>query len=245
MVPTHKKSCRILIVEDEVTIAQLISMQLIQIEIDYSPVVIDKVTSSEQALENFKQFNYDLVLVDWMLPQLQGPDFIRLIKKQNPNCMALMLTAKSSPEDIIFGLEAGADDYMSKPFDMKVLLARVRNLLRRHFFTLAGQSRVQDQPLEVFELGELKLDTSRFEVFINSEQIHLTPSEFKLLELLVKSQGRVMSRDQLIDQIQGEDVTVTGRTIDTHIFALRKKLLQWADHIETIRGVGYRVNYTI
>ena len=158
-----------------------------------------------------------------------------------------MVTAKSDSDSIVQALDVGVDDYVSKPFDPAVLIARIKNLLKRsEQIQQLTRFKIENQlgSDEVIELNGLKIDYGRVEISLNGNLIHLTPSEFKLIGYLLKSQGRVLSRDQLIDLIQGEDVSVTGRTIDTHIFALRKKLNDWADHIETIRGVGYRVNYS-
>lgn len=227
---------QILIIEDEPAIAELIALTIKECD-----AIIEKTFSAEQALFLLQNKTYDLILADWMLPGLQGIDLVTAVKVKNSDQLVLMITAKADPDSIVHGLEAGADDYVSKPFDPRILVARVKNLLRRKLQTptqVLGST-------EVFELDGLRFDHGRVEVTLKQNLIHLTPSEFKLLGFLLKSQGRVLTRDQLIDLIQGEDVTVTGRTIDTHVFALRKKLLDWAEHIETIRGVGYRVNYSI
>jgi two-component system, OmpR family, phosphate regulon response regulator PhoB len=239
MGPIKDKSqkAQLLIIEDEPAIAELISLTLKEFDLQ-----IEKTFSAEQAQFLLQNKNYDLILADWMLPGLQGIDLVSTIKNKNPEQLILMITAKADADSIVRGLESGADDYVTKPFDPRILSARVKNLLRRK------QTESQNAILgstEVYELGGLRFDYGRVEVTLKQNSIHLTPSEFKLLGYLLKSQGRVLTRDQLIDLIQGEDVSVTGRTIDTHVFALRKKLGEWAEHIETIRGVGYRVNYTV
>lgn len=233
----EQTKAQILIIEDEPAIAELVALTIRDVDAN-----IEKTFSAEQAIFLLQNKSYDLILADWMLPGLQGIDLVQAVKNKNPEQLILMITAKADPDSIVLGLEAGADDYVSKPFEPRVLLARVKNLLRRK--KTEAQSQVLGST-EVFELDGLKFDYGRVEVTLSQNLIHLTPSEFKLLGFLLKSQGRVLTRDQLIDLIQGEDVSVTGRTIDTHIFALRKKLLEWAEHIETIRGVGYRVNYSI
>lgn len=237
MEPTKEKT-QILIIEDEPAIAELIALTLREFDAH-----IEKTFSAEQAIFLLQNKSYDLILADWMLPGLQGIDLVSAVKSKNRDQLMLMITAKADADSIVRGLEAGADDYVTKPFDPRVLVARVKNLLRRKQ-TTETQTQVLGST-EVIELDGLKYDFGRVEVTFKQNSIHLTPSEFKLLGFLLKSQGRVLTRDQLIDLIQGEDVTVTGRTIDTHVFALRKKLLDWAEHIETIRGVGYRVNYSV
>ncbi len=231
MVPT-----KILIIEDEQSIADLIEMSLKSLNTE-----IDKVASAEQAQFLIQNKKYDLAIVDWMLPEEQGPDLIHRLKKDYPDLLFLMVTAKADVESIVEGLSRGADDYLTKPFDHRVLVARVKNLLQRVHYR---QEVVAQANEDIIDFNGLKIDFLRVQVAVRGESIHLTPSEFKLLGHLLKSQGRVLSRDQLVNLIQGEDVTVTGRTIDTHVFALRKKLGDWADAIETIRGIGYRVNYT-
>ena len=231
MVPT-----KILIIEDEQTIADLIQMSLKSLNAE-----IDKVTSAEQAEFLIQNKKYDLAIVDWMLPQEQGPDLIQRLKKDYADLLFLMVTAKADVESIVEGLSRGADDYLTKPFDHRILVARVKNLLQRVQYRQQVSAQAHE---DIIDFNGLKIDFLRVQVAVHGESIHLTPSEFKLLGHLLKSQGRVLSRDQLVNLIQGEDVTVTGRTIDTHVFALRKKLGDWADAIETIRGIGYRVNYT-
>jgi two-component system phosphate regulon response regulator PhoB len=160
-----------------------------------------------------------------------------------------MLTAKSEPQDIVEGLDAGADDYLPKPFESSVLIARVRALSRRlklpdssaALTSPVGTKAVSKMVFETIRLGELSLYPETYEVKCGQDPILLTPSEFKLLMALAKSQGRVLTRDSLISQVQGDGVSVVGRTVDTHVFGLRKKLGACADVIETVRGVGYRV----
>ena len=233
----------ILIVEDEPQIADLIELTLRPLQINCK-----KVSTAESAEEKMGQEAYSLILIDWMLPQKQGIDFLTDLN-QNPafkKTQKMMITAKGDSDSIVKALESGADDYVVKPFVPDVLLARVKNLLRRHQLI---NEKIDFADQDRIELFGLTLDFGKVDVKLKMEGqpeqlIHLTPSEFKLLGFLLKSRGKVLSRDQLIDLIQGHDVTVTGRTIDTHVFALRKKLGAWSDYIETIRGVGYRVHYS-
>lgn len=216
------------VVEDEFEIRELMALHLSR-----QGYTVTESGSSEDALDKMKNQKFDLLILDWMLPGMSGVEFLDRLKTMKVNPRVLMVTAKSEPQDIVFGLEKGADDYLTKPFDPSVFLARVKVLLRRE----GGQAASGPQH---FEWGGLKLNFDAYEVFLDGQQLHLTPSEYKLLATLVQSQGRVLTRDQLIERVQGEGISVTGRTVDTHIFGLRKKLGAWADHIDTIRGIGYR-----
>lgn len=220
-----------IIVEDEVAIANLLKIHLTDAGFE-----ADVFHDAETAFLNLQKKNYDLCLVDWMLPGIQGIDFLKRVRNQNQNIKMMMVTAKADAESIVQGLEAGADDYLPKPFDARVLTARVRNLMRRHQFDKQAPASVDQVTIDA-----MTIHFTKHFVKYNGADIHLTPSEFKLLASLFKAQGQVLTREKLIDLIQGEDVSVTGRTIDTHVFALRKKMGAWSAHIETIRGVGYRV----
>lgn len=220
-------SLKVHVVEDEFEIRELMALHLSR----QGYQVIES-GSSEEAMDKMKTQKFDLLILDWMLPGMSGVEFLDRLKTMKVNPRVLMVTAKSEPQDIVFGLEKGADDYLTKPFDPSVFLARVKVLLRRE-----GQAQTGPQH---FEWGGLKLNFDAYEVSLDGQQLHLTPSEYKLLATLVQTQGRVLTRDQLIERVQGEGISVTGRTVDTHIFGLRKKLGAWADHIDTIRGIGYR-----
>ena len=220
-------SLRVHVVEDEFEIRELMALHLSR-----QGYHVTESGSSEEAMDKMKSHKFDLLILDWMLPGMSGVDFLDRLKTLKLNPRVLMVTAKSEPQDIVFGLEKGADDYLTKPFDPSVFLARVKVLLRR-------ESQAQSNP-QHFEWGGLKLNFDAYEVYLDGQQLHLTPSEYKLLATLVQTQGRVLTRDQLIERVQGEGISVTGRTVDTHIFGLRKKLGAWADHIDTIRGIGYR-----
>lgn len=182
----------------------------------------------------------DLIVLDWMLPQFSGIELLKqlpaLRTAHGHKVPVLMVTAKAEPENIVQGLEAGADDYITKPFEPSIFVARVKALLRR------GQTPSQPATSkEIIHMGELSVNMATYEVKCGAELIHLTPSEFKILSTMATNQGRVLTRDQLIEVVQGEGISVTGRTVDTHVFGMRKKLGECADWIETIRGVGYRV----
>ena len=221
----------ILIVEDEEPLTTLLRYNL-----EAEGYEVDAVARGDDADTRLKETAPDLIVLDWMLPGLSGVDIIEKIKTQNRNAAVLMVTAKTEAQDIVTGLEKGADDYMTKPFNPSIFVARVKALLRRSQIGSAP-TKPEDEVL----ISGLRVNFKTYEISYNSEPLHLTPSEFKLLGALVQNQGVVLTREQLIENIQGEGINVVGRTIDTHVFGLRKKLGEWGDRIETIRGVGYRV----
>lgn len=225
---------RILVVEDEVEIRELIALHLKR-----EGHRVDAVASAEEASDLMTSARYDLLALDWMLPGASGVEIARSVRRdQGHDPAILMVTARTEANDIVEGLEAGADDYLAKPFEPSVLVARVRALLRRN---RRGTGDEPVTPTSRICLGELVIDPETYEVKCRDQAISLTPSEFKLLLALADSSGRVLTRDSLISQVQGEGVSVVGRTVDTHVFGLRKKLGSCADVIETVRGVGYRV----
>lgn len=222
----------ILVVEDEQEIRELIALHLLR-----QGYRVTECSSAEEGLNELsRNNNYQLFILDWMLPGLSGVDIVEKIKAKNSQSSVLMVTAKSEPSDIVAGLEKGADDYVTKPFNPAVLIARVKALLRR-----GRQNATPGQDESEVQVAGLRMNFKLYEISYNGEPLHLTPSEFKLLGALVQNQGCVLTREQLIENIQGEGINVVGRTIDTHVFGLRKKLGGWGDNIETIRGIGYRV----
>jgi len=229
---TLEASAQILVVEDESEIRELISLLLLR-----QGHRVDQCGSVSEALSALEKGTYDLMVLDWKLPHLSGLELLKCLPAQRAAKMpVLMVTAKSEPQDIVQGLEAGADDYITKPFEPAIFSARVRALLRRlngAMNSSAGQ--------DVIRMDQLSINLATYEVSCSGEPIHLTPSEFKILSHLAAHRGRVLTRDQLIEVVQGEGISVTGRTVDTHVFGLRKKIAGCSDLIETIRGVGYRV----
>jgi DNA-binding response OmpR family regulator len=226
-------SSKVLIVEDEKEIADLMALHLKR---DGHEITVTE--NGEEALRLMEKESFQLLILDWMLPGVSGLDLCKKIRNDQSTAAAqvpvLMVTARAHPSDIVVGLEVGADDYLTKPFDLPVFLARVRALLRR-------ASPQQEASARSFEVGELALDLESYQVTCGKKELQLTPSEFKLLVALVRNRGRVLTRERLIDLVQGEGVTVVDRAIDTHVFGLRKKMGKCADIIETIRGVGYRI----
>jgi len=217
---------RVLVVEDEADIRGLMVMHLERE--GYEPVGVD---DGEKARSRLKDGKFDLVVLDWMLPGTSGLEICKGLQRRVP---VLMVTAKADPSDVVIGLELGADDYVTKPFEIPVFLARVRALLRRARETVPTKA-------EDHRVGELRLNGAEHRVWCGKAEIKLTASEFKLLQALLEHRGRVLARKALIEQVQGHGINVTDRTIDTHVFGLRKKLGECSDLIETIRGVGYRI----
>jgi two-component system phosphate regulon response regulator PhoB len=197
-------------------------------------IEVEKCATGDEAKDKILQNFYHLYLVDWMLPGISGIELIKQIKKldiKNEKAI-IMITALSQPENVVTGLDAGADDYLSKPFDLNVLKARIRAQLRRI------ENKVQ--PSEEIIFRNLKVNLQKCQVLVDGVEVHLTATEFKILALLGSTPGHVFTREQLITQILGEQVFVTNRTIDTHVAGLRKKIGSAEEAIETIRGVGYR-----
>ncbi len=223
---------RILVVEDESDV-----LELIRLHLNRKNYEVIACGDGGVALERLRNEKYDLAVLDWMLPGVSGIELCKLINRRMP---VLMVTAKAESADVIAGLEAGADDYVTKPFEIPVLLARVAALLRR---AKAGAATIESAASDRLKFGEFTIDTGRHEVMGPEGSVQLTPSEFKLLVALVGAQGKVLSRQRLIEMVQGNGVVVVDRTVDTHVFGLRKKLGQTGDLIETIRGVGYRVRH--
>ncbi len=235
----HQKK-RLLVVEDESEIRQLILLHLRREGFE-----VDEVASGERVQDMLQANTYNLVILDWMLPGASGLEITRWMRSHEKTLRTpiLFVTAKVEPEHIAAGLDAGADDYLTKPFDTLVLMARVNALLRRQEWLALTSEKSSEAKSSKLKVAEVVLDLESIEAFVGAQKIDLTRSEFRLLECLMENQGKVLSRERLIEQIQGEGVNVVGRTVDTHIFGLRKKLGVWSDLIETIRGVGYRVKY--
>lgn len=224
---------RIMIVEDEETIQELLKYNL-QREGFQVPVCCD---NGEDALENAVTYQPDLILLDLMLPGINGLSVCRKLKSEDAtrNIPIIMLTAKSEESDIVIGLELGADDYLTKPFSPKVLIARIRAVLRR----IAALEEVPEEEKELLR-GPLRMNASRRSATLNGELLDLTCSEFNILYHLAKRPGWVFTRNQIVNAIRGDDYPVTERAIDVQIVGLRKKLGDSGHLIDTVRGIGYR-----
>lgn len=221
---------RVLVVDDEEDI-----MELVHYTLTRAGHVVTGVTSGEEALRAARAAAHDLVVLDLMLPGVDGLEVCRLLRRdpRTKEIPIVMLTARGEETDIVKGLELGADDYVTKPFSPKVLVARIRAVLRRRGVEEADEG-------QRVERAGIVIDPRRHEVKVGGRLVNLTHTEFKLLHLLVRRPGWVFTRQQIIDAVQGEDVAVTPRSVDVHVVALRRKLEGSGDSIETVRGVGYR-----
>ena len=216
---------RILVVEDEVKIAKSLEKGL-----QAEGYVVDVAYDGDMAETMADASSYDLVLLDWMIPgKHDGPGLVQLWREQKQQAPILMLTARTSIGDRVVGLDAGADDYLPKPFSFDELLARVRALLRRPKAHTGA----------VLEAAGLSLDTVAKTVLIGDQPIHLTTKEFKLLEYLMTHKGEVLSKDQLLDHVWADEERVQHNTVETFVANLRKKIGDAA--IQTVRGYGYKV----
>lgn len=224
----------ILIVEDEKDIAKMIEYNLKKE--GYKTIIA---SDGEDAIDAAISKLPDLILLDLMLPGIGGLDVCKELRAERKTALipVIMLTAKSQEADKVIGLELGADDYVTKPFSPRELIARIKAVLRR------GQEK-ESQP-EVIKMGGLVLNLSKIEVTVKDRPIELTSKEFELLRTLVKARGRVLSRDYLLDNIWGFDhaIEIQTRTVDVHIRTLRKKLKTEAKRIITVKNYGYRFEY--
>lgn len=223
---------RVLVVEDEEALATLLEYNLKKENFDATVA-----TDGEEALIKIDESQPDIVILDWMLPNLSGIEVCRQIRArpETKNLPVIMLTARSEEADRIRGLEIGADDYITKPFSTNELIARVRAVLRR-----IRPGLVQDEVTH----GDIKVDRTAHRVWRDGKEIHLGPTEFRLLDHLIQHPGRVFSREQLLNAVWGSDVFVEVRTVDVHIGRLRKALNKYnqGDPIRTVRSAGYALD---
>lgn len=221
---------RILLIEDDEDIQELVAFHL-----GKEGYSVQTVASGEAAMEAAKKSTPDLILLDLMLPGIDGLQVCRNFRSEQKtrHIPIVMLTAKGEETDIVTGLEVGADDYITKPFSPKVLVARIRNILRRKSRDVVDDS----SPIQVHDLV---IHPGRHEVLLKGKRIDLTFTEFRVLQFLARRPGWVYTRQQIVDAVRGEDYAVTDRSVDVQIVGLRRKLGPAGEYIETVRGVGYR-----
>ncbi|HBG78561.1 MAG TPA: DNA-binding response regulator [Phycisphaerales bacterium] len=220
---------KILIVDDEEDV-----LELVRYNLDKNGYKVETAATGEQALAKAGAKLPDLIILDLMLPGIDGLDVCKKLKNdtKTQNIPVIMLTAKGEETDIVTGLELGADDYVTKPFSPKVLVARIRRVLQRPI--------ARDLEKASVKIHQMAIDPSRRQVLIKNKPVELTFTEFNILYTLAKRPGIVFTRYQIVDSIHGEDYLVTDRAIDVQIVSLRKKLGEYEKYIETVRGVGYR-----
>lgn len=221
---------KILVVDDEEDIIELVSYNLTR-----EGYHVKGAVSGEAALKIIQSEPFDLIVLDLMLPGIDGLSVAKSIKNNSRThkIPIVMLTAKGEEADIVTGLELGADDYITKPFSPRVLIARVRAVIRR----------VSEEPQNdaaVLRIHELEIDPDRRSVLAGGKPIELTFTEFQVLSILARRPGWVFTRTQIVDAVRGSDYPVTDRSVDVQIVGLRKKLESFGKYIETVRGVGYR-----
>jgi two-component system alkaline phosphatase synthesis response regulator PhoP len=221
-------SDKIVIIEDDPDICEILKFNLEQ-----SGYEANIYYDGNKGYEAINQAPPDLILLDLMLPGINGLEIARKVRFEDrtKHIPIIMITARSEEFDVLHGLEQGADDYITKPFRPREVIARIKALLRRH-------KRDEDQ---IYQIGELSINFSRHEVSAGNKNIDLTPKEFSMLKALILAKGRVLSRDQLLDQVWGYDYYGEVRTVDVHVRRLRQKLDNLADVIETVKGFGYRI----
>ncbi len=226
----------ILIVEDDEDIQQLVSFNLLK-----AGFHVTCADDGEEGLAQIAENDFDCLILDLMLPGMSGYEVCRTIREneEKSKLPIVMLTAKGEEDDIVTGLESGGDDYITKPFSPKVLVARIKSVLRRGQGddSLARDGETGD---EVIHYDDLVIDLGHHEVRLGMDIINLTVTEFNVLRLLAARPGWVFSRQAIIDSVRGYDYSVTPRAIDVQVFGLRKKLGEAGKRIETVRGIGYR-----
>ncbi|HEV56338.1 MAG TPA: response regulator [Phycisphaerales bacterium] len=223
----------ILVVEDEEDV-----LELLRYNLDKNGFAVETATSGEEAMDKARRMHPDLILLDIMLPGLDGLDVCKVLKRHadTERIPIVMVTAKGDEADIVAGLEVGADDYITKPFSPRVLVARVKAVLRRP----ARSAPPADAEARVVRAHGVEIDPNRHRVTIKGKPVDLTSTEFRLLHFLASRPGWVFTRYQIVDAVHGQDYPVTDRSVDVQIVGLRKKLGTAGKLIETVRGVGYR-----
>ena len=223
---------KIFIIEDEPSI-----IQLVQHNLEKNGFIVSSSVNGNDGLKELKKFQPDLLLLDWMLPDLSGVEICKNIRKDTSynNLPVIMLTAKGEEEDKIRGLDTGADDYITKPFSPAELVARINSLLRRS----------SSNTTEIIEFQDISINLNEHKVYRGEKKIHLGPTEYKLLKHLMENPGRVYSREQLLDSVWGHGIYVESRTVDTHIRRLRKAINTKGtkNFIRTVRAAGYSIDY--
>lgn len=228
---------RILVVDDEVSI-----LTLLQFNLQQAGFEVITATDGEQALEKAKSESPDFIVLDLMLPKLDGMEVCKSLRSQQVQTPILMLTAKDDEFDKVLGLELGADDYMTKPFSPREVVARIKAILRR--IKVYEEPQQADEKIHKIKIGQLEVVAENYEAFFNGEKLELTPKEFELLVYLSKNKDKVLTRDRLLSTVWDYDFTGDTRIVDVHISHLREKIesnSKKPQYIKTVRGLGYKM----
>ncbi|QPC47200.1 response regulator transcription factor [Mangrovibacillus cuniculi] len=231
-------SKRILVVDDEPSIATLL-----QYNLEQAGYEVFTAEDGEEGREKALSLEPDLIVLDLMLPKLDGIEVCKQLRQQKINTPILMLTAKDDEFDKVLGLELGADDYMTKPFSPREVVARVKAILRRTQTIISVKETVEEE-VDFMQVGELKVFPEHYEAYFASKHLELTPKEFELLMYLIENKGRVLTRDQLLSAVWNYDFAGDTRIVDVHISHLREKIeanTKKPLYIKTIRGLGYKL----
>lgn len=224
---------RILVVDDEVNIRNVVREYA-----EFDEYEVDEAENGMDAVKKCRSEDYDLIIMDVMMPRLDGYSAVKEIKKTK-DIPVIMLSARGEEYDKLFGFEIGIDDYVTKPFSPKELMARVKAVLTRRNASVSSNK--EDDELEnLIEFEGLKIDVAGREVYVNGERASMTPKEYELLFFLVKNRGIALSRDRLLQEVWGYDFFGDDRTVDTHIKMLRNSLGEYRKYIVTLRGMGYK-----
>lgn len=227
---------KILVVDDEVSI-----VKLLQFNLEKSGFEVVTAFDGKQALDAVKSEQPDFIILDLMLPKLDGMDVCKTLRQERNQTPILMLTAKDDELDKILGLELGADDYLTKPFSPREVIARVKAILRRIQSTPEATTAPEHM---VISMGDIRIYPEKYEVYRQEEKVELTPKEFELLHYLASHQGRVLTRDQLLNAVWNYDFIGDSRIVDVHVSHLREKLeddTKNPRYIKTVRGLGYKL----
>ncbi|ATO50268.1 response regulator transcription factor [Brevibacillus laterosporus] len=228
---------KILVVEDEVSISKLI-----QFNLEKAGYEVITAFDGRQALTMAREEKPDFIILDLMLPYMDGLDVCKTLRQERINTPILILTAKEDELDKILGLELGADDYITKPFSPREVVARVKAILRR--FNAKPEPDQEKQEERQYSFGEIIIYPEKYEVFLRDEKVELTPKEFELLQYLASNVGRVLTRDQLLNAVWNYDFVGDSRIVDVHVSHLREKLehdTKNPRYIKTVRGLGYKL----
>ena len=221
-------SKKVLVVEDEISIQRILQYDLMQ-----SGFSVDLASDGEEGLQKALADEYDVMLLDVMLPKLDGFSVCKELRNRGNSIYIVILSARDDELDRVLGLDVGADDYMTKPFSSREVVSKVKAIIRRREVLSAGKGK------SYLSYQRIRLDSSRFEVLINDQVVDFTLKEYELLEFLIQHKGQALSRDVLLDRLWGFEYDGDTRIVDVHIFKIRDKLKPYGIKIKTIRGVGY------